>query len=813
MSRATRSTEQDHRAQEREFRAAAVAAARTVAEEQRAAPTAAAGEGPAFAGWLSAGQHGALGKAARLTTPRGSHANWVPAPDRPDPLVLLRAQDADRLPDLVPLRWARMSASPFTFFRGSALLMAHDLAATPTSGLHVQLCGDAHLMNFGVFGAPDRSLVFDVNDFDETLPGPWEWDLKRLATSLVIAARDRGFSEQDGCDAVFAAVFSYQEWMARYAAMDNREVWYSRVAADTALTLVKATPGARNKTTAEVLRRARTRDNLRAFSKLTTVVGGVPQFIDDPPTVVHVPDHVAGLEQVGLHAFPAYKATLRDDYRTLLDRYTFVDFARKVVGVGSVGTRDVIVLLLGRDDGDPLILQLKEAGPSVLEAFVGRSRYRNHGHRVVAGQRLMQATGDILLGWIQGTGAGHDRDYYVRQLHDMKGAIPVERVRPAGLALYGGLCGWTLARAHARTGDRLAIAAYLGSSERFVDAVARFAEIYADQAERDYELLTKAIRQGRIEVDDLEPLRRREVDALGVVDRFMPGEALAQRRAQTPAQRLGGRLDGRLKATQAAFETSRLEVAQGQHAERLPAARQVAHDVVMQAPVGAAQPCEVVQVEDPRSVALAQRDGVLDDRHDVAQVVGIRRRPLQLDEQDVARRHRVGLDLQARPQVDAVVELEGVEVEVDAIVGVGAPPAGLVTARPKELALAASRSHRHLAVLLPAQSDDHGRGLLYVTAEPDQVDVAVGALAEGGLAAVLPHREAAQQAQCRPLGARRVDDAVRLGQHASGGTVVDRGTRHGEKVPKDAARLTAGLSAGATLHVRAPATTRADRPD
>jgi uncharacterized protein (DUF2252 family) len=470
------------------------------AEEERVAQLRGAPRGFVRDGWLPAREHAALGKAARKATPREQHAAWRPAPDRADPIALLRGQDADRVPQLVPIRWGRMSVSPFTFYRGAALAMAADLSTTPTSGLRVQLCGDAHLMNFGVFGAPDRSLIFDINDFDETLPGPWEWDVKRFAASVVIAARDREFTTAEGRDAALAAACSYRTWMARYAGMDNRSVWYSRVTADDALALVKETAGARKKTTAKMLAKARAHDNLQAFDKLTTVIDGVPRFVDRPPLLAHLTPEQADLASAGRRAFADYRRTLSDEWRTLLDRYAFVDLAFKVVGVGSVGTRDLVVLLMGRDDGDPLILQLKEAKPSVLEAYAGRSRYSNHGHRVVAGQRLMQAASDTFLGWIRGTGPVR-RDLYWRQLHDLKGSIPADRVRPAGLCMYAGLCGWTLARAHARSGDRMAIAAYLGTSDQFDRAIADFAEAYADQAERDFELLTKAIKRGEIKVE------------------------------------------------------------------------------------------------------------------------------------------------------------------------------------------------------------------------------------------------------------------------------------------------------------------------
>ncbi len=450
-----------------------------------------------FEGWIPAVEHEAAGKAARGVTPRSVHEAWDPPPDRPDPLIGLKAQDAGRIPELVPIRWGRMAVSPFTFFRGSALTMAADLATMPVSGFRAQLCGDAHLMNFGVFAAPDRTLLFDVNDFDETLPGPWEWDVKRLAASVVVAARDVGLTDAAGRDAALAAARAYREWMGRYAAMDNLEVWYSRVSAADALALAKATAGVRSKKTAAILAKAYTRTNLQAFSKLTETVDGLPRFVEAPPVLTHLAPEQTDMERTVRRAFGDYKKTLQDDRRALLDRYAFVDIALKVVGVASVGTVDMIVLMMGRDDGDPLILQLKQAGPSVLEAYVGRSAYRNHGHRVVAGQRLMQAASDIFLGWIRGGGA-EPRDFYWRQLRDSKGSIPLERIRPAGLELYGEICGSTLARAHARSGDRMAIAGYLGRGDRFERAIAEFARVYADQVERDYERLIAAIRLGEV---------------------------------------------------------------------------------------------------------------------------------------------------------------------------------------------------------------------------------------------------------------------------------------------------------------------------
>jgi uncharacterized protein (DUF2252 family) len=473
--------------------------ARAMAVEEAVA-AAEPGLRPQIMGWSATEEHRATGRAARKMVPRTSHAGWAAPCDRPDPVALLQAQDASRVPELVPIRWGRMSVSPFTFYRGAALVMASDLAATPNSGLTVQACGDAHLLNFGIFASPERTLLFDVNDFDETLPGPWEWDLKRLVASVVLAGRDAGFTTTQNRDAALAAARSYREWMANYAAMGDIDVYYSKVAAEEILQLAKAAAGVDSTRVKKVLAKARTHDSLQALTKLTETVDGLPRIIEAPPLITHLSVHEVELGQMARRAFADYRATLQEDHRWLIDRYKLVDLAQKVVGVGSVGTLSLIVLFLGRDDGDPLFLQLKEAGPSVLEAFVGRSRYRNHAHRVVAGQRLMQAASDIFLGWIRGSGAQH-RDLYWRQLRDMKGSFAVENPRPNGLALYGGVCAWTLARAHARSGDRIAIAAYLGKSDRFDAALADFAERYADQVESDFEVVQKAIKAGRVRVE------------------------------------------------------------------------------------------------------------------------------------------------------------------------------------------------------------------------------------------------------------------------------------------------------------------------
>src|SRR5215211_728929 len=434
------------------------------------------------------------GRVARREVPRGAHAGWAPAPDRPDPVDLLEAQARDRIEDLMPIRYSRMMASPFAFMRGSAIVMAQDLAGTPKTGIRAQLCGDAHLLNFGAYASPERALLFDLNDFDETLPGPWEWDVKRLAASFVVAGRDNGFEAADCREAAQTSVASYRQRMAEFSEMGELAVWYSRIGEEEVRSLLS---DARKKTTKKLsksVRKARGRDSLQALSKLTRVVDGHRMIVDDPPLLVRIPegDEIRGQVYAILES---YKRTLQEDRRHLLDRYHFVDAARKVVGVGSVGTRAYVVLLEGRDQDDPLFLQVKEAGASVLEDYVESSTYEHHGHRVVTGQRLMQAVSDIFLGWFRGT---LGRDYYWRQLKDMKGSAVVENMSPDELVLYARLCGLALARAHARSGDRLQIAAYLGKSERFDVAVADFAQAYADQNERDHAALLAAVKAGRV---------------------------------------------------------------------------------------------------------------------------------------------------------------------------------------------------------------------------------------------------------------------------------------------------------------------------
>jgi uncharacterized protein (DUF2252 family) len=434
------------------------------------------------------------GRAARQSTPRSSHAVWKPAHDRPDLSVLLQEQAKTREPDLAPIRYARMMPSPFTFMRGSAIIMANDLGGTPNTGIQAQLCGDCHLSNFGLYASPERTLLFDLNDFDETLPGPWEWDLKRLATSMVVAGRDNGFGDSGCRRAAREAATSYRQRMAEYSEMGELETWYSRVSGDDVFGLIS--DSRTRKKAKKGLTKARGRDSLQALSKLTRVVDGRRIFEDDPPLLVRVMENEIR-EQID-EILEMYRSTLQDDRLRLLDRYRFVDVARKVVGVGSVGTRDYVVLLEGRDEDDPLILQVKEAEPSVLEVHLPQSAYKHQGQRVVEGQRLMQAASDIFLGWLRGP-AG--RDFYWRQLRDMKGSVKVERTSPDELAIYASICGWALARAHARSGDRVQISAYLGKSERFDGAMVDFAVSYADQIERDHAALCAAVKSGKIAAD------------------------------------------------------------------------------------------------------------------------------------------------------------------------------------------------------------------------------------------------------------------------------------------------------------------------
>ncbi|RPK37700.1 DUF2252 domain-containing protein [Streptomyces sp. ADI93-02] len=450
-------------------------------------------------------ERAALGRAARKRVPRSSHGAYEPPADRPDPLALLEAQSANRVRELIPIRYGRMTESPFRFYRGAAAVMASDLARTPVSGIRAQLCGDAHLMNFRLLASPERHLLFDINDFDETLPGPWEWDVKRLAASLVIAARANGFTDKERARIVRATVRSYRESMIRFADMHNLDVWYAKTDEDRLKAMAAdSLPARGRRRVAGVTAKARTRDSLQAFAKLTEVSGGQVRIAPDPPLVVPIADLLPDAERRATEKqfrklLRSYGRSLPSDRRSLLTDFQAVDMARKVVGVGSVGTRCWIFLLLGRDGGDPLFLQAKEADSSVLAPYAGASAYRNQGERVVAGQRLMQAAGDIFLGWERVEGFdGKRRDFYVRQLRDWKGVVEPELMVPRGMGAFGELCGTTLARAHARSGDRIAIAAYLGHGDAFDRALETFAERYADQNERDHRALVDAVAAGRL---------------------------------------------------------------------------------------------------------------------------------------------------------------------------------------------------------------------------------------------------------------------------------------------------------------------------
>ena len=459
---------------------------------------------------LSLDQRVARGRAARTDAPRSAHGRWAPAPDRPDPVALLEEQAASRVPMLVPIRYGRMLASPFTFYRGAALIMASDLARTPVSGITVQLCGDAHLSNFGLFGTPERQMIFDINDFDETLPGPWEWDIKRLAASFEIMGRDRGFSRTDRRAIVMAGVAEYRDRMRQAAGMGGLEAWYDHLEVGMLLEMVRQQVRIKRVTKAEAralkrdVTKAYARDNTRVFTKRAAEVDGEPRIVADPPLIIPVEDLIAPGSEWEDPA-PLIKELLSAYRRTLgthqhpVEEYRYVHTAYKMVGVGSVGTRCYIMLMLGRDHNDPLFLQTKEAQASVLERFLGKSTYPHHGHRVVAGQRLMQAATDIFLGWIRIKGLdGETRDYYVRQFHDWKGSADIESMLVPGAALYARICGATLARAHARWGDRIAIASYLGKGDAFDRAIAAFSAAYADQNEKDYAAFAAAVRSGRL---------------------------------------------------------------------------------------------------------------------------------------------------------------------------------------------------------------------------------------------------------------------------------------------------------------------------
>jgi uncharacterized protein (DUF2252 family) len=439
--------------------------------------------------------------------PRDHHAIFDPGPGRTDPIALLEEQGRSRVPELVPVRWGRMMVSPFTYYRGAALPMASDLATTPVSGLAVQACGDAHLSNFGLFGSAERRLMFDINDFDETLPGPWEWDVKRLAASFEVAARDNDFSGKQRREIVTAAVTRYRLAMRQFAAMTNLEVWYAHADIDELRARFDSQLRARQRKLLDKdLAKARTRDSMEQLGKLTQTTDGRPRIVSGPPVLIPVAELLATeKERLSFRdeitsLIAGYQRTLESDRKYLLQQYEFCDMAMKVVGVGSVGTRCWIILMLGRDDSDPLFLQVKEAEASVLSRFAGASKHANQGQRVVTGQRLMQAASDIFLGWqrIEAGLDGRTRDFYVRQLRDWKFSADIATFRPEGLRMYAEVCGWTLARAHARSGDRIAIGAYLGGSEIFDRSVAEFARAYADQNERDYQSLVDAVKSGRI---------------------------------------------------------------------------------------------------------------------------------------------------------------------------------------------------------------------------------------------------------------------------------------------------------------------------
>ena len=456
---------------------------------------------------MSTAERAARGKAARAAVPRESHAMFDAPAGRPDPVSLLEEQAKSRVPELVPIRRGRMMVSPFTFYRGAALPMASDLSQTPVSGLAVQACGDAHLSNFGIFGSAERRLIFDVNDFDETTPGPWEWDVKRLAASLEVAGRGNGFSAKDRREIVAAAVARYRQAMRNFASMTNMDVWYAHAdIAELQAQFDSQMNASQRKMVGKGVASARTRDSMQELAKLTRIVDGRPRIISDPPLLV--PIHELLSKEQELSAFQTqltglvakYGRTLETDRRHLLEQYEVVDIARKVVGVGSVGTRCWVVLMLGSNDSDPLFLQVKEAEASVLSRFVGASKYTNMGQRVVAGQRLMQATSDIFLGWQRSESGldGKPHDYYVRQLRDWKYSIVIDALVPRAMRVYGELCGWALARAHARSGDRIAIAAYLGGSDVFDKAITQFAAAYAEQNELDYNDLVDAVKSGRL---------------------------------------------------------------------------------------------------------------------------------------------------------------------------------------------------------------------------------------------------------------------------------------------------------------------------
>ena len=445
------------------------------------------------------------GKGERRAIPRAVHAEWQAHPDRNDPVALLEAQSESRVQELIPIRYGRMLVSPFTFYRGAAALMAADLATMPRTDLTVQLCGDAHLSNFGSYMAPDRRLTFSLNDFDETLPGPFEWDVKRLVASFAVAGRDRGFSTKQRTLVNVAAGRAYREGMQDLATRKRMDTWYARLDVDEIKSLLASKTASRDvKRFDKNIAKARTKDSLKAFDKLVETTDAGPRLVSDPPLIVRLEDLASDVDRDALEAsvrsiLQTYRRSLQGDRRHLLEGFHYADAARKVVGVGSVGTRAWIVLMFGHGADDPLFLQAKEAQASVLEAYLGKSRHTSHGQRIVEGQRLMQSASDILLGWVRTDGLdGVSRDFYVRQLWDGKGSAVVEAMDPAALTTYARLCGWTLARAHARSGDAAAIASYLGRGDGFERAIATFAEAYSDQNERDYAALKEAARSARV---------------------------------------------------------------------------------------------------------------------------------------------------------------------------------------------------------------------------------------------------------------------------------------------------------------------------
>jgi uncharacterized protein (DUF2252 family) len=453
----------------------------------------------------SPAERAARGRALREAVPRSSHGAYAPASDRADPVGILERQAAERLPELLPLRYQRMLTSPLSFYRGAASLMAADLASSPRTGIEVQCCGDAHAANFGLFASPERRLVFDINDFDETLPGPWEWDVKRLAVSLQIAASANGHPPSAREQTVLETVAAYRLQLRTLATQGHLDVWYSQIEVDALGALLDAERDPRTwRKASKLAARARTRDSREALARLTHLVDGHPRIASDPPLIVPirelVPGEQAPVEEALRTLFAAYASSLEYDRRVLLEGFTPVDFARKVVGVGSVGTRTWIALLVGRDEQDPLFLQIKEAQPSLLEPFLGESSFTNAGERIVSGQRVMQASSDIFLGWLRNPQdlEGRPRDFYVRQLRDWKGSAAIEKMAPRTLAAYGRLCAVALARAHARSGDRIAIASYLGSGDTFDRAIVSFGEAYAEQNLRDHGALAAAVATGRV---------------------------------------------------------------------------------------------------------------------------------------------------------------------------------------------------------------------------------------------------------------------------------------------------------------------------